>query len=181
MTDYRRHYEREHASNRNFRVVNHGVNLLGHYRHLIADGQRLLDVGCGNGKLCCWLADQGVDVTGVDVAAGGYRRPYPFHQRDLTAADWDLGHYDLGLCFDVIEHIAPADLPAFLAGYFAATDRQVFSVAHFAIPDDASLHLTVWPRQRWIDYLGPAATVLHADDRTDAAGRPQPATLFYRH
>ena len=32
------------------------------------EGSRILDVGCGAGELSCWLARQGFDVSGVDVA-----------------------------------------------------------------------------------------------------------------
>ena len=33
-------------------------------------GDRILELGCGDGSLCCHLAAQGFDVTGVDISPG---------------------------------------------------------------------------------------------------------------
>ena len=38
-------------------------------RLLVVPGYRLLDVGCGSGKLALIAAKDGLDVTGVDIAS----------------------------------------------------------------------------------------------------------------
>lgn len=79
-------------------------------------GVRALDVGCGFGRWTRWLAERGVNATGVDPTEGmlsaarsaspesiGYRR------MSATALDFPDGGFDLVTCITVIQHLEPAE------------------------------------------------------------------------
>lgn len=81
-------------------------------------GERVVDVGCGDGALASLLISEGAVVTGVDpnqTAVGMARRE--FQRRGLKADLHDSLDrlasctFDIAVCADVIEHVsAPKDL-----------------------------------------------------------------------
>jgi 2-polyprenyl-3-methyl-5-hydroxy-6-metoxy-1,4-benzoquinol methylase len=83
-------------------------------------GVRVLDVGCGDGRLTAELARAGVSVVGVDVAAEALRRARetnPDLKLGLIPAEgpWPLedSSFDVVWAGDTIEHVA--DTPAWLS------------------------------------------------------------------
>ncbi|MBY0337837.1 MAG: bifunctional 2-polyprenyl-6-hydroxyphenol methylase/3-demethylubiquinol 3-O-methyltransferase UbiG [Acetobacteraceae bacterium] len=92
-------------------------------------GQRILDVGCGAGLAAEWLARQGAVVTGLDAAgaaldaarahaeAGGVALTY----REGTPEAFEAPPFDAVTALEVIEHVPPAERPAFLAALFRLT------------------------------------------------------------
>jgi 2-polyprenyl-3-methyl-5-hydroxy-6-metoxy-1,4-benzoquinol methylase len=79
----------------------------------VAAGQRVLDVGCGEGRFTAELVRAGADAVGVDVAEKPLRRAralYP--QLDLRLLDgegaWQLADasFDVVWAGEVIEHVA---------------------------------------------------------------------------
>jgi SAM-dependent methyltransferase len=89
----------------------------------LAPEARIVDVGCGSLGLRALEPDR--DITGVDrLDRAGY--PGPFVRADVLAglpvAD---DEFDLAYCSSVIEHVAPADRPAF-AAEVARVGRRVF-------------------------------------------------------
>lgn len=77
----------------------------------------ICDLGCGNGHISGRLAALGYEVTGVDASASGIRvarRVYPgvrFVEALIDRELVTLGHFDLVLSSDVIEHLyRPSDL-----------------------------------------------------------------------
>jgi SAM-dependent methyltransferase len=74
-------------------------------------GSRIVDIGCGRLGLRRHAA--GHDITGVDLAARP-DYPGPFVQADVLAGlPFADGEFDLAYCSSVIEHVAPAQRPAF--------------------------------------------------------------------
>ncbi len=77
----------------------------------------LLDLGCGNGNLAHWLADQGFKgvFTGVDQSSGllstvnDLPENFKFHLADLAQPDWlaelPTIPFDLITCFAVLHHL----------------------------------------------------------------------------
>jgi arsenite methyltransferase len=82
-----------------------------------ADGERLLDVGCGPGFFCAELRDEvGADghVTGVDASEQmlGLARlrcaeheNVAFHQADATSLPLEDASFDAALCVQVLEYV----------------------------------------------------------------------------
>jgi 2-polyprenyl-3-methyl-5-hydroxy-6-metoxy-1,4-benzoquinol methylase len=79
----------------------------------VAAGQRVLDVGCGEGRFTAELVRAGADAVGIDVAEEPLRRARALHpQLDVRLVDGE-GAWELAdACFDavwageVIEHVA---------------------------------------------------------------------------
>ena len=101
-------------------------------------GTRIVDIGCG--RLGLRRHAPGHDITGVDrVPRAEY--PGPFVQADVLAGlPFGDGEFDLAYCSSVIEHIAPADRPAFAAelrrvarGWYIQTPAFSFPVEPHAL------------------------------------------------
>ncbi len=81
-----------------------------------AGGRRLLDAGCGDGRLCFDLAREGWNVTGVDYSERAIAYAWAFCPevalvvRDL-ASYWPDTQFDAITCMEVLEHIPPTALP----------------------------------------------------------------------
>lgn len=77
-------------------------------------GTRVLDVGCGNGYLANWFAEQGCAVVGIDPSGSGMeqaRRAYPKVRFEQLIADEHLlaklsePAFDLAVSTEVVEHL----------------------------------------------------------------------------
>jgi hypothetical protein len=99
---------------------------------------RVVDIGCG--ALGLRALEPGLDVTGVDV------RPRPQYPGPFVLADatkrlpFDDRAFDLAYASSVIEHIDPADRPAFAAevrrvarGWFVQTPAWSFPIEPHAL------------------------------------------------
>jgi 2-polyprenyl-3-methyl-5-hydroxy-6-metoxy-1,4-benzoquinol methylase len=79
----------------------------------VRSGERVLDVGCGEGRFAVELAHAGADVVGIDVAEEPLRRARARHpELDLRLVDgegpWELedASFDVVWAGEVIEHVA---------------------------------------------------------------------------
>ncbi|HTD07557.1 MAG TPA: class I SAM-dependent methyltransferase [Solirubrobacteraceae bacterium] len=74
-------------------------------------GQRVLDVGCAEGRFAAELTRAGADVVGIDVAEEPLRRARARHPgldvRLVTAGPWDLddASFDVVWAGEVLEHV----------------------------------------------------------------------------
>jgi 2-polyprenyl-3-methyl-5-hydroxy-6-metoxy-1,4-benzoquinol methylase len=75
---------------------------------------RILDLGCGNGALVCWLISQGYDAYGTDasekgIAIANSQQPNRFYVQDLAEDNLPqpLRHlqFDVVISTEVIEHL----------------------------------------------------------------------------
>lgn len=78
------------------------------------DGARVLDIGCGNGRNSAWLAEQGAQVVGIDIAASLLDHVRPTMPEGVTLRCVDVLRGDLpGGPFDLVHdsgcfhHVAP--------------------------------------------------------------------------
>lgn len=175
-------------------MAEEGADLVGEARlidAMVGRGSRILDAGCGPGRLAGWLHQQGHDVVGVDVdpkliAAAEVDHPGP---RFFTA---DLAHLDLPavgeaepfdavvMAGNVLAFVAPdseTDVLRRVAAHVAPSGFVAvgFHVERLALVDfdrqvaDAGLEVehrfATWDLKRWHDEADFAVTVLRrADD-----------------
>jgi SAM-dependent methyltransferase len=93
-------------------------------RPTIATTAPVCDLGCGPGHVGAFVADLGIDVTGIDLSAGMVaqaRRRYP----ELTFARGDMTSLDLAdqslagiICFYALIHIPRTKVPLALGEMF---------------------------------------------------------------
>lgn len=79
---------------------------------LFAGGQRLFELGCGNGSVANVLSQQGWEVTGVDPSSEGIAQAsaqYPHLTLHQGSADEDLarrdGRFPVVTSLEVVEHV----------------------------------------------------------------------------
>lgn len=121
--------------------------------------ESLCDWGAGTGRASAWFADQGLQVTAVDIAENAITE----FDGDVSIANlWELpdtlGRFDYGYCCDVMEHIPPEHVEASMRGIAERTTKAAFfQIALFEchMGDDLGLHLhlTVRPANWWCSTL----------------------------
>jgi SAM-dependent methyltransferase len=95
-------------------------------------GTRIVDVGCGPIGLRAFAPD--LDVTGVD-REDRPDYPGPFVQADATRRlPFEDGEFDLAYSNSLIEHLAPADRPAFAAEVKRVARRWWVQTPAFGFP-----------------------------------------------
>ena len=84
-----------------------------------ASGPRVLDVGCGHGRLLARLQAAGFEATGVEINPEVVATVRKAGLHCLTPDEFSRSNepYDVLLMAHVIEHFGPADLLRFMDGY----------------------------------------------------------------
>ncbi|HEX8922454.1 MAG TPA: class I SAM-dependent methyltransferase [Pyrinomonadaceae bacterium] len=79
----------------------------------LCSGDRILEIGCGDGSLSCLLARQGFEVTGVDISRGMIEEAKGRADRERVAVRFEVADID---SFEVVE---PYDgLISFMSAFF---------------------------------------------------------------
>lgn len=127
---------------------------------------RLLDVGAGRGETLKIAMDLGYEIaSGVEVVDELINESLNIGYGMLPNVDAPKGYYDTVTCFEVIEHLLPADVVPALRNLAAiATDRVIVSVC--TAPDmrgGVNLHPSFRTKQEWEETFkvawGPLADV----------------------
>lgn len=164
-------YKTMHWSLPNYQRNNQGMAVICDWLHLLKDenGNRhnpwrkrkltsVIEVGCGNGKLCRLLSDLKFEVTGIDIVDGPYERGegYEFFTFDITQTPWLIRRkgtykpFDYCISFDVLEHIAEAHIPDVLQE-MGRTARNI--ILKVACTGEPPLHLCVRSAGWWLNQL----------------------------
>ena len=132
-------------------------------------GERLIDLGCGDGKGGKALAKEGLDVTYLDFVYNKDWNLVPFIEQPLWAPIRVNGSgWKYGYCCDVMEHLPPEKVDDVLKRIFKNCDHCFFSI-HFGEDNFRKivghpLHLTVKPFVWWQDKMRQYGTVKDARD-----------------
>jgi SAM-dependent methyltransferase len=124
-----------------------------HIVHDIAP-RTALDAGCAMGFLVESLRDRGVEAFGLDIS------PYAIERvradvlpccRVASISEPLPQRYDLIVCIEVLEHLAPPEAELAIANLCAHTDDVLFS----STPDDfrEATHVNVQPPEQWAELL----------------------------
>lgn len=97
-------------------LARNGLNDVAGLRHWLAPRKRILDAGCGNGRVTALLqrfapedsSIVGIDMNAADIAAENLAElpNVKVKRRDLLADISDLGPFDLIYCQEVLHHTA---------------------------------------------------------------------------
>lgn len=110
----------------------------------------VLDAGCALGVLVESLRDRGVEAYGVDISDYAVAQV----REDIRPYCW-VGslteplprRYDLIVCIEVLEHMAPADSERAIANLCAAADDLLISTSPFDYKE--ATHFNVQPPDYW--------------------------------
>jgi 2-polyprenyl-3-methyl-5-hydroxy-6-metoxy-1,4-benzoquinol methylase len=126
--------------------------------------EKILDVGCGLGRLAEIIAGHGSEVTGIDVsdyAIKQAKEKYKGKEQleficvDALAMDFE-GHFDKILCYHFIEHLTLPDARILLKRMHSALKDRGTLVLGLPIDDIRMLRRAIHfmaTRRRW-QYLG---------------------------
>ena len=146
-------YQTMHNASLGYQNKNWGIDTLRQWIGRLRKPASVLEVGCGNGKLCNLLSDMGYDVTGLDITEGGYdRKNYKFVKHDITLGflPFKDNEFDYCVSFDVIEHLEPKWVEEHIFDMFRVSKEVIASIACFTA---SPFHLSVYPPEWWVEKL----------------------------
>lgn len=115
----------------------------------------ILDVGCAWGKsLEFWKQRNAKRIAGVDVAkiAVRYCCNLGFECYHASATDLHIfpdNAFQLYMATDVYEHLRPEDLQSSIDEAKRVSSRHIIIRPHPTLDKRGTLHLTVWPLDKW--------------------------------
>lgn len=136
------HASERHWGTSSYNHIERVANLVIKYQY-----ESMLDVGCGKGVLI-----EGMKANCPELKVQGYDPAVP---KFNTLPE---GRFDLVTCTDVLEHIEPEHLDAFLDLLVAKTKFQAYLVislvpAKQLLSDGRNAHLIVQPAEWWLKKL----------------------------
>jgi len=153
-------YRTVHNTSHSYRDNNWGVVMLKHWVQMLPSPPlSILEVGCGNGKLCRLLKDMQYDVTGIDIVPGPYeRKGYEFVIHNLQEGEMPFADkvFDYCVSFDVLEHIETEKINDVLWEMFRVAKNIILMVpCHHNTGKGLmkALHLTVKFPEWWIERI----------------------------
>lgn len=147
-------YKTLHTADMKYRKCNHGLLRLRYWIHVLKGPASILDLGCGNGKLCQLLAYWGYDVTGLDITEAHYEREgYDFVKHDITLGRLPFkdDEFDYCLSFDVLEHLPQEWIEEAIWDMFRVSRNVVLGVS--CCERGKFIHRTVQPPEWWLEKL----------------------------
>lgn len=155
MPDYKEIYTEKHSHALDYQYANQGLISLDVWAKYLPTTGSVFEMGCGNGILSQYLSNV-YKVTAVDIV-GAYhynRDGYEYIQHDITKPlPFRDNQFDMGISFDVFEHIVESDVFGSIAELVRVSKRQVIAICHEeSYPPE--LHVTVYPVEWWQKMLG---------------------------
>jgi SAM-dependent methyltransferase len=120
----------------------------------LAEPRRVLDVGCARGLWVQALRERNVEAFGIDVSEHAIESADPAVRPFLTVQEATKpfdGPYDLIICSEVLEHMAPADAQLAIDNMCSAADRILFSSSPADF--DEPTHINTKPTPTWVSWF----------------------------
>ncbi|MGY6704693.1 class I SAM-dependent methyltransferase [Roseinatronobacter sp.] len=133
----------------------------------LCSSSKVLDVGCGMGKLVRTLLDNGIEAYGLDVSQiavdmGNTWAPGRFTFGNLTAGlPFADSEFDTVVCKDVLEYIHEDHVPSALAELRRITSNHIFITLSTSKTSDGNSYRTMRDHTWWQDQLLRAGMRLH--------------------
>jgi SAM-dependent methyltransferase len=129
---------------------------------------RVLDVGCGEGKLVRALVERGVDAYGIDVSSVAIERanqycPDRFQCASVIDLPFRDKDFDAIISTDCLEHIHPEDVLIAVSELRRICKQFAFFTIATTNDRDGHWHLTVKPREWWEQKFFDAGFIRHPD------------------
>ena len=161
-------YDTMHVSHTGYRYRNQGLAVTCDWLHLLRNDRgvvhdpwtdtpiSVVELGCGNGKLCNFLRSLNLDVTGTDIfdnKAVYDRSWYKFVKHDLSKAPYPFknNQFDYCLSFDVLEHLKEEYIAPALQEMARISCNGI--IVKVSCTGDAPLHLTIKSPSWWLKQL----------------------------
>lgn len=141
--------------------------------------KRVLDVGCGLGHFVFAFDYYGVEVQGIEIVEYAVKNAHEkirgrIRQGDIRRLPFEDGAVDFTLCFDVLEHLAPADIPVALRELRRVSKANfLFSICMLGDSNyekDAT-HKTKRSREWWV----------HEIEQAGFKVEPTPAHFYFKN
>ena len=176
-------YRTMHATHVGYRNFNHGLYRLTQWSHVLTPPPAsIVEIGCGNGKLCRLLGFWGYDITGLDLVRGQYdRAAYNFVEHDVCTGHlpFEDRTFDYCVSFDVLEHIPEKWINEVIWDMFRVARTVIIGISCRG-KGQAGLHPTVHPPEWWSEKLN---RMCHGSDNrhlvTINHGTDDERLLFY--
>lgn len=149
-------YRTAHNTLPGYRNNNQGIIRLRYWLSSLKEPPlSILEVGCGNGKLCKLLTGMGYDVTGLDIVPGPYsydRDGYNFVEHDIARGRLPFtdNEFDCCLSFDVLEHLPRKWIEEHVWDMLRVSGAIIGTVACY---ERTPLHLTVKEHGWWKEII----------------------------
>lgn len=183
--DYYATYTHTHEQHESYKKNNWGLIYHAYWAgRILGYDDKILEIGCGNGRLCQRLYTDQYDITGLDIIDKPADILYPYVQHDLTKCPWPFEYqqFDLGLAFDVLEHISYYDIDNVIKELLRVSKNQVLSIPH--LKSVGKLHLIVEPADWWISKLnsisGDEWEIVQTIIKESGAGAGKPTSIIIR-
>jgi SAM-dependent methyltransferase len=159
------------------------VEIIGKWIRTSLNPTNVVDVGCGPGHLIEALANEGVDVLGIDYSAAARenvaRKGLPFQTFDLTSPGKVIpgSPWDLAVCCEVAEHLDARHADVFVKNLSSASSTIFLTAAE--VGQGGLNHVNEQPNSYWTQKLANCGFAF--DEKLSAQARATFAGLGVVH
>lgn len=151
IDEWRNHWKNDSIEN-GLKQIAYEDNYRYNFQKFFKAGEKILEAGCGFGRYCFWLEDQGINAIGIDIVRGAiirgkkYAKAKGYQPRlyigDVRKLPFESKSFDGYISLGVIEHFRKKS-------EIQSTFNEAYRVlkpkrhAYFSIPNSLAIHMLV--------------------------------------